>query len=152
MAPIFKEYWTLQPEWLEYVKATWNGSGRVQKDYTDALEITQFRERASQGFKDQGVSFKHVKSYISIQLPGSGVGYDDHYPHTHAPSTATTLIHYLQPGDVPAPLDIFEGEEVIETIYPEPGLTVYVPNSTMHGVRINQGTTPRIQMIATALK
>lgn len=147
--PILKEYWPFHPEWLEYVKRNWNGSGRVQKDYSDGL--IEFRERARMAFEGKRIPVKHVKSFISLQIPKKGEGYDDNYPHVHYPLTATTLIHYLQPGDKPAPLDIFHEDEVVETIYPEQGLTVFVPNHVKHGVRINQGTIPRIQLIATAL-
>jgi len=152
MAPILREYWEFRPEWLEYVKDNWNGSGRVQKDKSESAEIMDFRRAATQAFNGRGIPTRFVKTFISLQIPKTGEGYDDLYPHTHAPADATTLIHYLQPGDKPAPLDIFEDGEVIETIYPEQGLTVFVPNHVLHGVRINQGTTPRIQLIATALR
>ena len=113
---------------------------------------------ATKAFQGKSIPARFVKTYISIQVPKDEApfafkdGYDDHYPHTHAPSDATTLIHYLQPGDKPAPLDVFEDGEVIETIYPEQGLTVFMPNNVWHGVRLNRGTTNRVQFIATALR
>ncbi len=149
---IHKEYWDFRPGWLDYVKKTWVEGGRVQQVKIDTDESEEFKARAAQAFAGQGLSFKHIKAYISIQVPKSGAGYDVGYPHVHYPLDATTLVHYLEPGDIPAPLDIFEDEEVIETIYPEQGLTVFMPNNLKHGVRLNQGTTNRIQLIATALR
>lgn len=145
-----KEYWTFRPHWLDYVKRNATGVGRAEKDNSDSLEIIEFRKRAERAFTERNIVFSHVRTWISLQLPNSGAYYEKGYPHVHYPLDATTLIHYLQPGDVPAPLDIFDGDEVIETIIPEKGLTVFVPNNVKHGVRINQGTTNRIQLIATA--
>lgn len=148
---IEKEYWKFNQEWLDYIKRTWTGIGRVQQVKEDSPERLSFQERAKRAFELKGIAASYVKTYISIQVPKDGEGYDEQYPHTHEPKNATTLIHYLQPGDKPAPLDIFDGDEVIETIYPEKGLTVFMPNSILHGVRKNKGTTNRIQFIATGL-
>jgi hypothetical protein len=149
---LHKEYWSFNQHWLDYVIRTWQGRGRVEQIKAETPESIEFRKRAFQSFFEQGVDFRYVKTYLSVQVPKQGEGYDEQYPHTHVPDYATTLVHYLQPGDVPAPLDVFDGDKVIETIYPEPGLTVFIPNSTLHGVRKNQGTTNRIQLIATALR
>ena len=149
---IHKEHWTFRPEWLDYVERTWFEGGRVQQVKIDTPESDAFKERAARAFTEQNIPFKHVKTYISIQIPKKGEGYDIGYPHIHYPLDATTLVHYLEPGDVPAPLDIFEEKEVIETIYPERGLTVFMPNNLWHGVRLNNGTTNRIQLIATELR
>jgi hypothetical protein len=156
--PVLREYWEFSQSWLDYVTDTWIPDySRVQKDKTNSLIATEFKERATKAFKDRGIPTRLVKMYISIQIPKESAvsavkdGYDDLYPHTHGQSDATTLIHYLQPGDKPAPLDIFDGDDIVETIYPEKGLTVFVPNDVWHGVRLNKGTTNRIQMIATAL-
>jgi len=157
-SPIFRENWEFNQLWLDYVNDTWKGTGRVERDSSHSTINTEFRQRARQAFEGQGIPTTNIWTYISIQVPKDSAslsvkdGYDDQYPHTHEPATATTLIHYLQPGDKPAPLDIFEDGEVVETIYPEQGLTVFVPNNVSHGVRLNKGTTNRIQMIATALK
>ena len=155
--PIIREYWEFNQSWLDYVKENWiSDLSRVQKDKTGSKIIIEFIERATIAFKDRGIPTRVVKAYISIQVPKESAamavqeGYDDHYPHVHGQSNATTLIHYLQPGDNPAPLDIFENKEVVETIYPEQGLTVFVPNDVWHGVRLNQGSTNRVQLIATA--
>ena len=96
--------------------------------------------------------YKHIKVWLSIQEPNTGEGYEKGYPHVHFPLYANTLVHYLDPGDIPTPLHIFEGDTVIEEIFPEPGLTVFMPNSLKHGVLINRGTKNRVQMIATGLK
>jgi len=109
-------------------------------------------KRAIRSVERLAFPIDYVKTYLSVQKPETGDGYAEQYPHTHEPPNGLTLVHYLQPGDKPAPLDIFDGDEVIETIYPEPGLTVFIPNNVRHGARKNNGTTDRIQLIATALR
>ena len=150
------EYWDFNQDWLNYVKSSWQRIGRVELVNDDSKERIAFRERARLAFISQGIPVSFVKTYLSVQEPEEGEGYASQYPHIHYPLDATTLIHYLQPGDVPAPLDVFDGTEepgdVVETIYPEPGLTVFMPHTTWHGARKNNGTTNRIQLIATALK
>lgn len=93
------------------------------------------------------IGFRHVKTWVSIQRPEDGDGYTKGYPHVHYPLDAMTLVHYLQPGDNPAPLIIGE-----HRVIPEQGLTVFMMNSVEHGVLKNNGTTDRIQLIATAVK
>ena len=149
---LHKEYWQFKQSWLDYVIRSWQGLGRVEEINQDTTESLEFRERAGIAFKAQGIEFNRVKAYLSTQIPKQGDGYDDQYPHVHAPDYATTIVHYLQPGDVPAPLDVFLDGKVIESITPEQGLTVFIPNNVWHGVRKNQGTTNRIQLIATALR
>ena len=149
---LFSEYWEFHPEWLEYVKKAWEGRGRVEQIKVQTEESIAFRDRARQAFEQRDIPCKHVKTYLSVQVPEDGDGYAEQYPHIHYPLYATSLIHYLQPGDNPAPLDVFEGDEVVETIYPEPGLTVFMPHTTLHGARKNNGHDNRIQLIATALK
>ena len=148
-----KEYWDYHPEWLEYVKKTWEGRGRVEQIKVQTEESLSFREMARSAFIKKGIPCKHVKTYLSVQVPVEGEGYDEQYPHIHYPLNGTTLIHYLQPGDIPAPLDVLESEKgaVVETIYPEEGLTVFMPHTIWHGARKNHGTQNRIQLIATAL-
>lgn len=148
---IHKEEWTYNQEWLDYVNETWSGAGRVQLVSDDSKARLSFQARAEKAFLSQGVSLKAVKTWISIQEPEEGEGYAAGFPHVHHPLAATTLVHYLDPGDIPAPLDIFNGETVVETIYPEQGLTVFMPNRVRHGVRKNSGKLNRVQMIATAL-
>ena len=149
---IHKEHWAFNPDWLAYVKQSWKGNGRVEEIHHHSPVSLQFKERAERAFSEYGLTFSRVKTYISIQVPKDGTGYDDGYPHIHYPLDAITLVHYLQPGDVPAPLHIFDGETVIEEVYPEPGLTVFMPNDLKHGVLKNNGTINRIQLIATALR
>lgn len=86
-----------------------------------------------------------------MQQPDHSDGlYDKGYPHVHANESATTLVLYLDPGDKPAPLDIFDGDDVVETIYPEAGNIVFIRNGIKHGVRKNLGKRPRVALIATA--
>ena len=146
------ERWEFRQEWLDYVKRSWQAVGRVELVSDDSPERVAFRDQAHQAFTRQGIPVGFVKTYLSVQEPEEGQGYAAQYPHIHHPLDATTLIHYLQPGDKPAPLDVFEDGKVVETIYPEPGLTVFMPHTTWHGARKNNGTTNRIQLIATALR
>lgn len=148
---IHKEQWGFNQDWLDYVNRTWIEGGRVQQVKIDTEESESFRQRAHKAFMDQGIPVNHVKTYISVQVPKDGTGYDVGYPHVHYPLKATTLVHYLQPGDKPAPLHIIVDDEVVEEVIPEQGLTVFMPNNVMHGVLLNGGTQNRIQMIATAL-
>lgn len=148
---IHKEYWDFNPDWFDYVERTWVEGGRVQQVKADTRESEEFRARAYSAFIAQDIPVKYVKAYISIQVPKEGEGYDVGYPHIHYPLDATTLVHYLQPGDKPAPLHIIVDGEVVEEIIPEQGLTVFMPNNLYHGVLLNGGTQNRVQMIATAL-
>ena len=118
VAPIHREFWEFNQSWLNYVNDTWIPDySRVQKDKTNSPIITEFIERATKAFQGRGITTRLVKAYISIQEPKDSAafaiqdGYDDHYPHVHGQSDQTTLIHYLQPGDKPAPLDVFEDGE-----------------------------------------
>lgn len=149
---IHKEQWGFNPEWLEYVKRTWIDGGRVQMIQDETDESLAFKERSKKAFIDNNIPVKKVKTWVSIQVPKQGEGYDVNYPHIHYPLDATTLVHYLQPGDNPAPLHIIIDDEIVEEVYPEQGLTVFMPNNLMHGVLKNNGTQDRIQLIATALR
>ena len=149
---IDKEHWEYNQHWLDYVNRTWIEGGRVQQIKEDSKESDEFRERAEKAFSQRNIPFKYVKTWISIQVPKKGEGYDIGYPHIHYPLTGTTLVHYLEPGDNPAPLHIIVDDKVVEEVYPEAGLTVFMPNDLRHGVLKNNGTTNRVQMIATALK
>ena len=146
-----REHWHFREQWLEYVLKSWDGVDRVKLVDDPSPARLTFRDRAERAFRDAGVPVRFVKTYVSVQVPESGDGYAKDYPHVHYPQDATTLVHYLQPGDVPAELDIFEGGEVVDTITPERGLTVFIPHTVRHGVRKNHGTTNRVQFIATAL-
>ena len=82
--------------------------------------------------------------------PTDEAGWDEGYPHRHHDDTALTLVHYIDPGDLPTPLYILEDEMMIEVIYPEKDMSVFIPNGIEHGVRKNNGTRNRVAMIATA--
>lgn len=149
---IHKERWEFRQDWLDYVLRVWNGQGRVNQRKEDSPERLSFCKRAWQAFEEQGYPVKQVKTWVSVQMPAEGEGYCDEYPHIHHPLDGLTLVHYLDPGDKPAPLHIIEDGAVTEEVFPERGLTVFMPNDLMHGVLYNTGTKPRIQMIATALR
>ncbi len=83
-------------------------------------------------------------------LPDKAKGYDKGYPHVHVDNRATTLVHYIDVGDKPPALDVFEGDEVVFSMIPQNNQTVYIPNGVKHGVWRNNGTRPRIALIATA--
>lgn len=149
---IHKEYWEFRPDWLQYTLRVWNGKGRVNQRKEDSPERLSFCKRAEKAFRDYGFPVKRVKTWVSIQNPSEGEGYCDEYPHVHHPLNGLTLVHYLDPGDEPAPLHIIVDDEVVEEVVPEQGLTVFMPNNLEHGVLHNKGEKPRIQMIATALR
>jgi len=149
---VHKEMWEFRPEWLEYVKLTWNGKGRVNQRKEDSPQRLSFHNKAWESFEALGFPVKQVKTWVAIQMPSRGEGYCDEYPHVHYPLDGLTLVHYLEPGDKPAPLHIIEDGKVVEEIFPQRGLTVFMPNDLMHGVLHNYGEEPRIQMIATALR
>jgi hypothetical protein len=146
---IRREFW--EPlDLLEYVLRVWKGHGRVENVKDDSPELERFRARAHQAFVEGGFPVATIRTWVNLQIPREGDGYDPGYPHLHQINTALTLIHYIDPGDVPAPLDIFDGETVVETIYPQANMTVFVPNGVLHGVRKNNGSRNRVAMIATA--
>lgn len=149
---IHKEYWPCRYEWYDYVNRVWAGSGRVEQRKEDSPERLQFERRAREAFESLNFPVKTIKTWVSVQVPSQGDGYCDEYPHVHYPLDGMTLVHYLSPGNRPAPLHIIVDGEVVEEIFPEPGLTVFMPNDLEHGVLHNRGTTNRVQMIATALR
>lgn len=148
---IDREEWGFRPHWLDWVNEVWAGRGRVEQQHAGHPSQAEFRDRAEQAFNDRRFPFFHVKTWVSVQVPENGEGYAPGYPHIHKPDHGLTLVHYLQTGDTPAPLDIFDGEDVIETVTPTPGLAVFMPNTLKHGVRKHHGPKPRIQLIATAI-
>lgn len=145
--------WTFDPALLEYVKEFHKGQGRVERIVDEHPVRLAFQKRAEEEFTKRGIGYNYVKTYLSVQKPVEGPGYDVGYPHIHVPLTGTTLIHYLDPGDVPAPLHILDAEDgnVIMEFFPEPGKTVFIRHDVWHGVLKNQGTKPRIQIIASAI-
>lgn len=147
----YRSHWEYRPEWLEWALSVWVPGGRVQLQSADDPCRLAFLAQAARAFRSRGAPFHYVKTWVSVQLPEVGSGYADGYPHTHEPPHAMTLVHYLQPSNVPVPLDIFDGDEVVESHIPEPGLTIMFRNDVKHGARKNNGTIPRVQLIATAI-
>lgn len=147
---VYTEKWYYRPHWRQYVLERWEGRGRVEQIKDDSL--SDFRETAKQAFLRQGYPVKQVKTWINCMIPEEGEGYSEGYPHVHYPLTGMTLVHYLDTGEGDTTLDIFEGDEVIETVHPEKGLTVFMPNSLKHGVHKHNGKTKRLAVIATALR
>ena len=146
------EEWGFDPAWLEYVKRFHPGGGRVMRVNDDEPERVAFEQRSAQAFTERNIPFSYIKTYVSIQKPQEGGGYDPGYPHQHSPLSGTTLVHYLDPSDVPTPLHIMDDEKnVIEEIIPKVGMTVYIPHHIWHGVPKHKGSTPRIQLIASAI-
>lgn len=150
MIPLPVEYW--EPlGLLDYVLRTWQGLGRVEQiNDDDSPEHIRFRERAWRAFVERGFPIKRLRTWVNVQVPRDGPGYDPGYPHVHQNDAALTLVHYIDPGDAPAALDILDGDTVVETIVPEENLTVFIPNGVWHAVRKNNGTRKRVAMIATA--
>lgn len=143
------EYWnTPTKEWAAYVMRVWRGDGRVEEVKGDAPERIAFEKRAREALENRGIKVKRMRTWVNVMVPKTTIGYDDGYPHEHANTDGMTLVHYLEPGDKPAPLDIFDGDEITQ-IFPERGMTVFMPNGLRHGVHRNNGTTNRIAFLAT---
>lgn len=148
-SPIRREFWE-QLGLLDYVARTWKGAGRVEIVSDDTPERQRFVERAHRAFTEAGFPVARIRTWVNVQVPRDGPGYDPGYPHVHQDNRALTLVHYIDPGDVPAALDILDGEVVVETVVPEENLTVFIPNGVWHAVRRNNGARNRVAMIATA--
>ncbi len=135
---------------LAYVERVWKGAGRVEQVSDDTPERARFMDRAWRSFADQGFPIIRIRTWVNVQIPRDEPGYDPGYPHVHQHEQALTLVHYIDPGDKPAPLDILDGDTVLETIVPEANMTVFIPNGIWHAVHKNNGTRKRVAMIATA--
>ena len=140
--------WGFNPQWLEYVERSWPGGARVLRTVDDDPARLSFEAKCAEEFGE----FSQIKTFISVQEPKEGSGYDTGFPHIHAPLDGISLVHYLQTGDNPAPLHIFDGEngKVVEELIPEVGKTVIIPNNVWHGVPLHKGSINRIQMVAIA--
>lgn len=128
-------------EWLAFAVRVWKpGIGTIQQC------------DAPQSFRDWAWSqlgeIKRLRTWTNIQHAEEGEGYATGYPHVHHNENGTTLVLYLDPGDKPADLHIFDGEDVVERITPEKGKWVTIPNGVWHGVLKNHGSK-RVAMIAT---
>jgi len=149
--PVSRERWE-SLDLLDYVLKVWRGDGRVEHVTDDSAERKRFHDRAWLAFEAQGFPVHRVRTWVCVMPPEPGPGWAKGYPHVHQDPTALSLIHYVDPGDVPTPLHILEGDEIVETIVPEENLTVFLPNGVLHGVMRNQGTRKRVAMIATAFR
>jgi hypothetical protein len=145
------EQWELRQDWLDYVSRSWLGQGRVELVNDDSTERASFADKATGAFSNLGVNVKFLKTYLCVQESEEGEGYIDGHPHYHHPHKAYTLVHYLHAGSNPAKLDIFKSGQVVETITPKDGLTVFFKNNVIHGVHKHKGQDKRIALIATAL-
>lgn len=146
---IRREFW--KPlDLLAYVNRVWRGAGRVERVEDDSPERRRFAHRATLAFVQSGFPIARLRTWVNVQIPREGAGYDPGYPHVHQDDTAMTLVHYIDPGDVDSPLDIIDDGQIVETITPEANMTVFIPNGIWHGVRKNNGTRNRVAMIATA--
>lgn len=129
----------------------WTGPGIVQKEGRDDPERRLLVRAATEAFRRNGVRVGRVRTWLNIQKPDYSEGaYPDIYPHVHADTDGTTLVVYLDPGDVPAPLEILVDGEIVDTIYPESGRGVIIPNGVWHAVHKNRGTRDRVAAIVTA--
>lgn len=152
LGPIFLRRETWEPlGLLEYVLRTWKGLGRVEQiNSDDSPEHLRFVERCWQSFRDADFPITRLRTWVNVMPPTTATGYDQGYPHVHQHNQALTLVHYIDPGDLPAPLDILDDGKIVETIIPTPNLTVFIPNGIWHAVHRNNGTRSRVAMIATA--
>lgn len=146
------EKWRQNKKWLEYVLKYHPGVFRAEVTQDDHPARLSFLKKAQKAFDDRGHQYSRILTFTSIQKPVDGEGYDIGFPHRHYPDGGMTLVHYLDPSDVPTPLHIFdrEGGEIVQEIIPEPGLTVFLPHEVWHGVPKHKGSTPRVQFIAMA--
>ena len=147
---IEREHWGPPPEhWIRFAVDNEVHNGGILSRMRVG-QLPDFDERAREAFKAHGFPVHGMTEWINIHAPRAETGYEKHYPHTHCNNDGLALILYLQAGDKPAPLDVFDGDEVVESIYPEPGLALYMPDGVKHGARINNGTTKRIAFVVMA--
>lgn len=147
MEPLAREHWGPPPQhWIDFAVDNRVETGGILSRMTG--KFPEFEAAAREGLKRQGFPVKTVTMWINTHQPKKEVGYEKGYPHAHNNNDGLVLIHYLVPGDVPAPLDVLNDDgSLAEQIFPEPGLTVYMPDHVKHGARINNGTTNRIAFI-----
>ena len=145
------EQWdTPVEDWRDYILSVWRGDGRVEELKGDDSILKAILARCTEAFQARKIPTARVRVWANVQMPVEGDGYDEGYPHVHQNDLATTLVHYLDEGDEPAPLHIFDGDEVVEIHFPVAGKTIYMTNGTKHGVLKNHGTRPRVAIISTA--
>lgn len=140
-----REKWGPPPEsWVRYATENAVDNGGILTKMTG--KFPEFEDVAKAALRRQGFPVKNITSWINTHRPTKEVGYEKGYPHAHKNNDGLVLIHYLLAGDVPAPLDVLDGEDgpIVESIYPDPGLTLYMPDGVWHGARKNNGTTNRV--------
>lgn len=144
------EQWDFNPEWRKYAFDKWMSikpHGRVER--IDDESISFFRERAEQAFMDLDFKYRYVKTFINVMLPEEGGGYAEGYPHVHYPLKGMSFIHYMD--DSTTRLNFLVDDEIIETVYPKPGLTVFFPNDLSHGAYKHNEDRERVCLIAMAV-
>ncbi len=94
---------------------------------------------------------QRIRTWLNLQQPDLDKGkYDAGYPHVHHNEEGITLVIYLDPGDASAPLDVLTDDlEITETITPEVGKVVVIPNGIWHAVHKNRGQRDRVALIVT---
>lgn len=106
---------------------------------------------ARQELEKSGVQAGRVRTWLNLQPPDPGDGYSKGYPHVHQNPAGTTLVLYL--SENPSPLDILSGGPdtgtVLETLAPQAGDVIEIPNGIWHGAHRNQGPDDRVAMIVT---
>lgn len=123
----------------EWVLANWVPDiGRVQEVKDDGPQRRLVAKLANKVLRDG-----RVRVWFNHQEPDPGDGYSFGYPHVHQDDTAVTLVLYL--SENPSPLDVF-GDDT-ETIYPNIGDIVVIPNGVWHAV--HRTNVPRTAIIAT---
>lgn len=148
---VFTENWGEPPQsWLDYARDNWTGKDRLEKTTGRDPIRMEFVARATQAFAEHGIPVKRIRTWINVEVPQKGEGWSDGYPHTHKNADGVMLIHYIEPGDKPSPLGVVTDEGVTK-IYPEAGLTAFMPDGISHGAFKNNGTTNRVALMALAL-
>lgn len=145
--------WGFNPEWLKYANEYWPGGARVLRTVDETPQRLSFEAKAAEEFTKMDVPFSLIKTFISVQKPNAGEGWEAGFPHIHTPLNGTSLVHYLQAEKDSAPLHILDGEdgEIVDTIKPSVGKTVIIPNQVYHGVKCHHGKENRIQLVAIAI-
>lgn len=144
--------WGFTPSWLEYAKTYHPRGGRAMRVIDDRPERLEFEAKCSEEFTSRNISFSLIKTFLSIQKPVEGDGYDDGFPHIHAPLHGFSLVHYLQiPKNAP-PFHVMEGKDggVKQVIEPKVGMTIVMANNIYHGVLKSHAKADRIQMVGIA--
>lgn len=139
-APLFK--------WKELAVKEWNPAKHRLQNMTHTELRRQFIRYAESRLKHWNLPHKRIRAWVNIMPPTDREGWEETYPHAHDDGGSMSVILYLQADKDHPPLDIFDGDELVHTIRPEPGMAVYMPDGVMHGVRENNGKRARIALVA----